>query len=812
VSSYPSDWPQAERGSPLEAVYQALHDAGSSYESGQDFQCPAHDDNRASLGVREGDSAPVLLFCQAGCQTSAILDAIGLRWSDVMVDARGILGARSENAKPRPKRTTGAVSRAESPFQPDRSKASTVSHRHSPECELIDSRTWWYTDESDVRISGVRRLDFNHEPHKQIVQLRANRDDPKPRDARYVLYRLGDVLEQCARGGRIVLVEGEPSVDAALSADWEVQRKGSRRRSMVVTTMRSGAGKESAWRDEYTETLQGALEVVIVADRDLAGLKHAKLVLGKLRAAGVPCRVVCSATRGKGDDLVEHIAAGGTFATLERVSARELSEEIARLIDLGEVHEMAHGSDDVWPSPGDPRAIAIKFRDLAFRDGDGRLLLKHWRGDFWTWAGSAWRNLPANELESMLEEKLHDAVYLKPGEVEGTFERIPMQVTTARIKDIMHFMANIGIVSELSEPPLFLDGSHADDRFISLANGNLSLSTLALTEHTPALFNLNALPFEFDASAKCPEWVKFLHSLWPSDRKSIRLLQEVMGYIVSMRNDMEKIILMVGPTRSGKSTIARVIESLMGLHNIAAPTFESLADSFGLQPLLGKSVAIIADARLSGRNAQGALGLMLRLSGRDATTVNRKGKETWTGHVPARFVIVSNEAPNFKEDSTAFAHRMIMVRMTETFLGREDLDLFTRISDELPGIFNWALRGLARLDSQRRFTVPRISLEAEREMVRLTSPISAFVEDMCTLDPDAVCEKEALWSEWRVWAQTHGEAERSATVFGRSLNSAFAGVVTSSYRREASYGREGGRQHGGKRVPVYRGIRLTLDR
>ena len=64
----------------------------------------------------------------------------------------------------------------------------------------------------------------------------------------------------------------------------------------------------------------------------------------------------------------------------------------------------------------------------------------------------------------------------------------------------------------------------------------------------------------------------------------------------------QKILMLVGPKRSGKGTIAKVLAQLIGLKNVCAPTLASLGMNFGLWPLVGKSLAIIADARLSNRS------------------------------------------------------------------------------------------------------------------------------------------------------------------------------------------------------------------
>jgi DNA-binding transcriptional ArsR family regulator len=45
-------------------------------------RCPAHDDRQPSLAVKEGDGQ-TLMHCFAGCETTDVLDELGLEWPDV---------------------------------------------------------------------------------------------------------------------------------------------------------------------------------------------------------------------------------------------------------------------------------------------------------------------------------------------------------------------------------------------------------------------------------------------------------------------------------------------------------------------------------------------------------------------------------------------------------------------------------------------------------------------------------------------------------------------------------------------------------
>ena len=68
------------------------------------------------------------------------------------------------------------------------------------------------------------------------------------------------------------------------------------------------------------------------------------------------------------------------------------------------------------------------------------------------------------------------------------------------------------------------------------------------------------MPFDYDADALEPvRWLEFLDELWPDDADSIAALQEFFGYVISGRLDLQKILLLVGPTRGGKGAIARVL-------------------------------------------------------------------------------------------------------------------------------------------------------------------------------------------------------------------------------------------------------------
>nr|WP_234375699.1 hypothetical protein [Streptomyces sp. CB01373] len=93
---------------------------------------------------------------------------------------------------------------------------------------------------------------------------------------------------------------------------------------------------------------------------------------------------------------------------------------------------------------------------------------------------------------------------------------------------------------------------------------------------------------------------------------------------------------------------------------------------------------------------------LLTISGEDAVTVDRKHKEPWSGRLPARFMLLSNEPPAFRDSSGAIASRLLILTMTISNLGREDTTLERDLAREMPGILNWALDGTRRSGADRR--------------------------------------------------------------------------------------------------------------
>jgi putative DNA primase/helicase len=482
-------------------------------------------------------------------------------------------------------------------------------------------------------------------------------------------------------------------------------------------------------------------------------------------------------------------------------------------------------------SEDNPHRLARLFVAERYRHADG-VAIRFWNDEFHAWDGSAYRPMPRKEVAAEVTrvvEREFDRIYIRSlmlhrmrqtlsggeGEKAKAKPPSPIPVTTRIVGDVTQALSDITLLTTRACPlqPAWLAPVSVwpAAEVLPARNALIHLPSLINGEPctrspTPAFFGSYALDYDFDPAAPQPaEWLNFLEQLWPGDPESIQMLQEWMGYLLTPDTSQQKIMLMIGPRRSGKGTIVRVIRALIGPENVVNPTLSQLATNFGLAPLVGKPAAIITDARISGRTDSAiVIERLLSISGEDSQTLDRKHKEGLTTKLPTRFMLVSNELPKMKDASGALVSRMLFLKLTRSFYGREDTGLFGRLRKELTGILNWAIQGWARLQIRGHFIQPGAADELVSAMEELTSPIKSFLRDCCKLgqgdDADFVTPKSDLYNRWRTWCQAKGvENVGTDGDFGRYLLAAAPDVGASRPRIE------------GRPTRCYTGIRFLKE-
>lgn len=423
---------------------------------------------------------------------------------------------------------------------------------------------------------------------------------------------------------------------------------------------------------------------------------------------------------------------------------------------------------------------------------DGQRGLHYWQGEFHAWTRTHYEVVPNPDVRQWLYE------------VGTAASRAP--VKKAAVDNVLDALRAVANLSHRVVPstPAWINRQAADPdprAVIPMKNGILRIADEVLMSSTPRLFVPYCLPFDHSDDAAPPvEWFKFLSSVWGEDQGSIDCLQEWLGYLLTSDTSMQKALMIIGPKRSGKGTIGRLIVRLLGAGNVASSTLASLGHQFGLQVLIGKTVVLVSDARLGGRADIAAIAeTVLRVTGEDDITIDRKFMPAYTARLLTRFVLLTNELPSFKDASTALSSRFVILQTTRSFYGSEDHGLDAKLEAELPGILLWALAGLRRLQQRGRFVQPKAAADALQQLEDLASPIGAFLREKCIFEVNAQVPVKALYDAWRAWCQEHGRDQPGTeATFGRDLGAAAPQVRVSQPRVPGV----------GIRVRVYNNVRL----
>ena len=430
-----------------------------------------------------------------------------------------------------------------------------------------------------------------------------------------------------------------------------------------------------------------------------------------------------------------------------------------------------------------PLGMARAFAADNYAHPDGPALVRH-AGEFWAFDGIAYAPLDEEAARCGGLQYLEGCQRTIKGKGEQPDQVVPFCPRQADVSQMLYVLP--AVLPSMTTMPQWRD-DEGDDRpdpadLILARNGHfdpLDPGPIKLFPPTPRLFAANPLTFDVDPDAPMPtRWLQFFGEAFDGDPQRIQLAQEWIGYCLTGDTGQHKALFCIGPKRSGKTTFCNVVRAVVGEANVTGPLLASLAGPFGLQPLLGKRLAIIPDARLSGRADSAAIaGNLLAVTGEDSPSVARKFKTAVEGKLPTRFILCSNEMPRLDDASGALAGRFLFLDFPNSHYDKEDHGLTGKLLAELPGILLWAVDGLRRLRDRGHFIQPVAGKERWRELEELSSPALAFVRECCEVKPGATVEVDDLFKAWQGWCGGQGrEHPGDKASFGRYLSAAAPGI------------------------------------
>lgn len=285
------------------------------------------------------------------------------------------------------------------------------------------------------------------------------------------------------------------------------------------------------------------------------------------------------------------------------------------------------------------------------------------------------------------------------------------------------------------------------DKFINFSNGMFDLEQKKLIIHSPKYKSMIQLNVEYKKEATCYNFLSFISKTLT--KENLYLFQEILGYLLSSYTKAQKAFILFGLPRTGKSTIVKIIEDIIGERNISHIPWHDLHDKFKTSQLYGKLINTFSD--ISNKSFED-LSIFKALVGEDQITAEYKFGDFFTFTNKAKFVFSTNELPkNTLDKSDGFFRRLIIVPFYNQINEKEvDPNLVEKLLLEKEGIVQWALVGLQRLkENDFRFSETASNKELIAEYKEESNSILWFIENHCIFDSTEKIQAGVLYGTYK---------------------------------------------------------------
>ncbi len=416
------------------------------------------------------------------------------------------------------------------------------------------------------------------------------------------------------------------------------------------------------------------------------------------------------------------------------------------------------------------RAFLEEARTKANLPED-RPVVHYYRSEFYVWREGehAWERTGDDRFAALVMQ------FLQSRELAGLDERM--------CRNVLAHLRALTMLGRWDETlPFFIESRDpfqiSRPWWLVFTNGVLDLAKAVEDPAAATLepvdsryFNTVKLPYDFDPKAKCPLWQETLKQILPrtspDDRRRM-VLQEFTGYTLASDCRFEKCLVLCGRGGNGKSTVVEPWQAMLGADNYSRISLEDLGKQFRNYQLLGKLANFSGEMSYLGKIQEGMLKPIISGEEIDA---DRKFKDPIKFRPQAKIVVNTNELPQIQDPTEGMWDRLIIVPFERRIRGTamEDPLRKAQLLEELPGIVNWALRGLARLLNNGRFS-PCCKCEALHNRHRTESDTARmFIQECCEQQAGWKMFSEPLYQFYRYYAIATGHKPVSSCQFGKRM-------------------------------------------
>lgn len=731
--------------------------------------CPAHADGHPSLVLTLREDRSLLMFCRAGCKTPDVLDALDLTMGDLSNVTPGE-GIEARTSTPKGPTSDDLEELGE--------YLDTSAHALMAEYPGSDEALDYLLRRFGVSRSLAGRLGLGFDPggydlghweklpdtYRQVPRLVVpfRGFDGRPR---YLQARaLRDArVRWCGPSGAgwsrlayfasgsgydtTVVTEGPGDALTVVAAGWD---------AVAIRGAALGRGEVVA---ELADGLKGH-RIVVAGDNDAAGQRFAADLGAALAAEGL---TVAALALPEGVKDISEWYSGTPIGAFPAI----LEEAIRQAQTIRKAPRRPAGQ-------GRGQGPSYPLTDL----GNARRLRDHLglvryapEAGFYLWDGSTWyldrldavRTEAHDVTEAMVEEavaKLEDAQANGDPQAEAEAKALfawGRRSQSSRAIDTM--VKELGALRGVAIDVEQMDRRHD---LLAFRNGVVDLRTGELGPHDPGLLLSRCLPYDYDPSATCPRWERFLAEVFPDDPTLPDYMRRLVGYGITGETSEQCFVVLHGTGANGKSVFTDTLTEVFRPITVTTPfsTFEERPSGGIPNDLAALKGARLVMASEGGAGKAMAEAVIKRVTGKDLISARFMRREFFEFRPTFLILLATNHRPTFKGQDEGLWRRVKLVPWTRYFPPSErDHYLGDVLLREAAGIAAWAVRGAVEWyrDGLRD---PESVRSATSDYRATSNRLDGFLPGVLEMDPEGQLLGAEVYKAYTEWADAEGLADR----------------------------------------------------
>ncbi len=535
----------------------------------------------------------------------------------------------------------------------------------------------------------------------------------------------------------VVLVEGEKCAQALIGA------------GHCATTAMHGA---NAPVDKTDWSPLAGKAALIWPDKDKPGWAYAEAASQAILAAGATsCRILFPPEdKPEGWDAADAIAEGFGVAAFLATAPSMTVQSLAEVEPTGSDPD-PEDEQTVW---GTEDALALSFTRRYQRD---------WRyiaawGKWLMWDGQRWRAEETLEATHLIRQVCRHA------SVRATNPKVAAKLAGA---------STVGGVERLARTDrkhaATTDEWDADIWLLNTPGGVVDLRTGRMRPHD----RRDRMTKITTATPKgdCPTWRTFLGDVTGQDADLAAYLQLAVGYWLTGSTQEHALFFLYGTGANGKSVFVNTLFTILGDYAANAPmdTFMETRTDRHPTDLAGLRGARFVAATETEQGRRWNESKIKAITGGDPVTARFMRQDFFTYPPHYKVVIAGNHKPSIRNVDEAMKRRLHLIPFTVTIPPeKRDGRLTEKLLKERDGILAWAVEGCLRWQRQG-LKRPASVVSATEEYFEAEDALGQWLDERCSLYPEARTLTADLFGDWREWAEQTGEFVGSIKRFAELL-------------------------------------------